>query len=156
MTLHAPFNLVVWLMVQDIQGRVLLGRREGTGYGAGLWGLPGGRVERGEALAAAAAREAWEEVGLRVDTQTLAFLGVSRYDLGGVQGTDFLFLAREWSGEALSLEQTSEVAWMNPAELPADSLPWLAGVLAAHLLGDEVLTEQLDSLDGVRSLSRRR
>lgn len=156
MTLPAPFNLVVWLILQDTQGRVLLGRREGTGYGAGLWGLPGGRVERGEALAAAAAREVWEEVGLRVDAQTLAFLGVSRYDLGGVRGTDFLFLGREWSGEPVPLEQTSEVGWFAPTELPADSLPWLAGVLAAHLLGDEVLTEQLDSLDGVQSLSRRR
>ena len=86
-----------------------------------------------------------EEVGLRVDAQTLAFLGVSRYDLGGVRGTDFLFLGREWSGEPVPLEQTSEVGWFAPTELPADSLPWLAGVLAAHLLGDEVLTEQLET-----------
>ncbi|MFB9995297.1 NUDIX domain-containing protein [Deinococcus oregonensis] len=156
MTLPAPFNLVVWLMVQDTQGRVLFGRREGTSYGAGLWGLPGGRVERGERLADAAAREIWEEMGLRVEAQTLTFLGVSRYDVGGVQGTDFLFLGQEWSGEPVPLEQTSEVAWMNPADLPADSLPWLGGVLALHLLQGEMLSEQLDNLDGVQSVSRRR
>ncbi|THF68423.1 NUDIX domain-containing protein [Deinococcus sp. Arct2-2] len=150
MTLPAPFNLVVWLIVQDTQGRVLLGRRDGTGYGAGLWGLPGGRVERGEALADAAAREIWEEMGLRVDAATVRFLGVSRYDVGGVQGTDFLYLAGEWSGEPLPLEQTSEVGWFAPTALPADSLPWLAGVLTAHLLNGGVLSEQLDSLEGVQ------
>ncbi|UQN06854.1 NUDIX domain-containing protein [Deinococcus sp. QL22] len=150
MTHPPPFNLVVWLMVQDTQGRVLLGRRDGTGYGAGLWGLPGGRVERGEALADAATREVWEEMGLQVSAGTLAFTGVSRYDVGGTQGSDFLFVAREWSGEALPLEQTSEVGWFDPAHLPADSLPWLAGVLAAHLLNGCVLSEQLDSLEGVQ------
>ncbi|ANE43081.1 NUDIX domain-containing protein [Deinococcus puniceus] len=150
MTLPAPFNLVVWLIVQDTQGGVLLGRREGTGYGAGLWGLPGGRVERGEALADAAAREVWEEMGLQVSAATLTFVGVSRYDVGGVQGSDFLYLARDWSGEPLALEQTSEVGWFDPAQVPADSLPWLAGVLAAHLLNGRVLSEQLDSLDGVQ------
>lgn len=150
MTLPAPFNLVVWLIVQDTHGRVLLGRRDGTGYGAGLWGLPGGRVERGEALADAAAREIWEEMGLRVDTATVRFLGVSRYDVGGVRGTDFLCQTREWSGEPLPLEQTSEVGWFAPTALPADSLPWLAGVLAAHLLNGHWLSEQLDSLEGVQ------
>jgi 8-oxo-dGTP diphosphatase len=150
MTLPAPFNLVVWLIVQDTGGRVLLGRRDGTGYGAGLWGLPGGRVERGEALADAAVREVWEEMGLQVSAEALTFIGVSRYDVGGTQGSDFLYLARDWSGEPLPLEQTSEVGWFDPAHVPADSLPWLGGVLAAHLLNGGVLSEQLDSLDGVQ------
>lgn len=149
----SPFYLIAWLVVQDESGRVLLGRRDGTGYMNGLWGLPGGRVERGEALMAAAVREAGEEVGLRVEVAALKPLGVSRFDIDGMQGTDFLFLTREWIGEPTPLDKTSEVGWFAPGALPDDCLPWLPTVLDAHLTRGAWLTEQLDGVEGVQILS---
>lgn len=141
------FYLVTWLIVQQEDGRILLGRRAGTGYGAGLWGLPGGRVERGEALRAAAVRETWEEVGLTVRPADLIPLGVSRYDLGETQGTDFFFLTRSWKGEPAPLDGTSEVSWFAPDALPPDTLPWLPLVLNTHLIRGEWLSEQLGESD---------
>src|SRR5436190_190421 len=47
-------------VVRDDHGRLLLVRR-GRPPSAGLWSLPGGRIEPGESAAAAAAREVWEE-----------------------------------------------------------------------------------------------
>ena len=47
------------------QGRLLCIRR-GHGPGAGLWSLPGGRVEAGETLHEAVVREVMEETGLEV------------------------------------------------------------------------------------------
>lgn len=149
----SPFDLIVWLIVQDDAGRVLLGRRDGTGYLSGLWGLPGGRVERGEALTAAAVREVREELGLRVAAASLTALGVSRFDIGGMQGTDFLFLTRAWAGEPAPLDKTSETGWFAPDALPDDCLPWLPGVLRAHLTRGAWLTEQLDGVEGVRVLA---
>lgn len=135
--------LIAWVILQDSAGRVLLGRRSETRYAGGLWNLPGGGVERGEALAAAAAREVWEEVGVRVDPADLRPLGVSRYDLPDAAGCDFFFLAREWRGTPQPLENTSEVGWFAPDSLPADALPWLPRVLAAYLLRGEWLSEEV-------------
>ncbi|BDP43125.1 DNA mismatch repair protein MutT [Deinococcus aetherius] len=50
-------------LVWDPEGRVLLVR---TTKWRGLWGVPGGKVEWGETLTAAALREFWEETGLRL------------------------------------------------------------------------------------------
>jgi 8-oxo-dGTP diphosphatase len=47
-------------------GALLVMRRKPAGYLAGQWDIPGGRVEPGEAPAAAAVRETAEEAGLRV------------------------------------------------------------------------------------------
>ncbi len=149
---RVTFHLVSWLVVQDDAGRVLLGRRAGTSYGEGEWGLPGGRVEPGEALADAAVREAHEEAGIMADVAALDALGLCRYDHGGAQGADVFFLARTWSGEPAPLDKTSEVAWFLPTALPPDALWWVAGVLRAHLLGGARLTELLDGWDDLRVL----
>ncbi|WP_291430028.1 hypothetical protein [Deinococcus sp.] len=58
-------NLLVWVVVQDERGRALLGRRDGSAYGHGLWGLP-----------EAAAREVSGDVGLSLDPPSLRVLGV--------------------------------------------------------------------------------
>lgn len=56
----------VGAVVLDPDGRLLLVRR-GHDPHAGLWSLPGGRVEDGETLERAVRREVLEETGLRVD-----------------------------------------------------------------------------------------
>lgn len=58
-------QVAVAAVILDADGRVLLIRR-GRPPGEGLWTFPGGRVEAGERLAAAVAREVAEETGLEV------------------------------------------------------------------------------------------
>jgi len=55
----------VGAIVHDAAGRLLLIRR-GRAPGAGLWSLPGGRVEPDESDAEAVVRELREETGLEV------------------------------------------------------------------------------------------
>ena len=55
----------VGAVVQDAAGRLLMIRR-GHAPHAGLWSVPGGRVEDGETLEQAVRREVLEETGLLV------------------------------------------------------------------------------------------
>jgi 8-oxo-dGTP diphosphatase len=59
---------------------ILLVARAGEPF-AGSWALPGGFVEAGERVAAAAARELAEETGVRAEPSGLELLGV--YDAPG-------------------------------------------------------------------------
>ena len=56
----------VGAVIKDEQGRLLLIKR-GHEPGAGLWSLPGGRIEPGETDAEALVREMREETGLEVE-----------------------------------------------------------------------------------------
>jgi 8-oxo-dGTP diphosphatase len=60
----------VGAVIKDDQGRLLLIKR-GHEPGAGLWSLPGGRVEPGETDAEALVREMREETGLTVQAGPL-------------------------------------------------------------------------------------
>lgn len=148
----SSFNLLVWVALQDAAGRILLGRRDGSAYGHGLWGLPGGQVEDGEGLPEAAARELWEETGLTADPLSLTVLGVRRYQVDGVRGVDVLFRVHEVNGVPEPLHKTSEVGWFAPEALPADALPWIAPVLDAFLSGGARVAEQLTDVAAVRAL----
>lgn len=63
--------VAVGAIVFDEAGRVLLVQR-GRPPGVGLWTVPGGKLEPGETLAQAVAREVREETGLVVEVGPLA------------------------------------------------------------------------------------
>ncbi|MHA6525789.1 NUDIX domain-containing protein [Tessaracoccus sp. G1721] len=132
------FELIAWVALRDASGRVLLARREGTGRADGLWNLPGGHIDDGEASAVAAAREAGEEVGALLDPSALRHVGVQRFDLpyptGRARGFNFFFESSEWLGELAPREATSELGWFAPDALPPDILPWLPAAILAHLV----------------------
>ncbi len=124
----------VGAVVTDGRGRLLLIRR-GSAPGAGLWSLPGGRVEPGESDAAALAREMREETGLDVTVGRL--LGTVRLPAGG----DNVFDVRDYlvtvTGGVLSAgDDAREARWVNAGDMGA--LPLTAG-LAETLRGWGVL-----------------
>jgi 8-oxo-dGTP diphosphatase len=63
--------IAVGAIVYDERGRVLLVERARP-PGAGLWSVPGGKLEGAETLAQAVAREVREETGLIVEVGALA------------------------------------------------------------------------------------
>ena len=118
------FADVFLLLVRD--GRVLLALRENTGYADGLWNLPSGKVEPGEDLAAAMAREAKEEVGLNLDDGQLRLVAVVHHRVAGEEARlGFFFEATDsWAGEPRNAEphKCGGIAWYPLESLPANTV----------------------------------
>lgn len=118
----------VGAIVFDDAGRVLLVER-GKPPGAGLWSVPGGRLEARETLAQAVAREVREETGLIVEVGTLACV-LERF----ADDHHFVILdyfARVTGGELAAASDARAARFVAPDELAALPLTEeLADVLA--------------------------
>jgi 8-oxo-dGTP diphosphatase len=117
-------------IIKDDQGRLLLIKR-GHAPGAGLWSLPGGRIEPGETDAQALVREMREETGLAVEPGPL--IGRVRRPSPGyaAQGEDVLdirdYAATVTGGTLRAGDDAAEARWIAPGDLA--SLPTTEGLV---------------------------
>ena len=117
----------------EIQGKILIGKRRGSGSCAGLWEFPGGKQEPGETLPEALRRECREELGIAVSAGGLCARIVHQYPDREVGLSFFYAMAEDGVPEARVHEE--ELRWAEPEELarlpfcPADTE--LAASLAA-------------------------
>ena len=101
----------------------LLIKRHNTDWAAGSWNFPGGLLEKDESLPAAAAREAHEELGIKIDPATLTLVHVLQVTASTVNTKDifgFYFTTTIWSGEPINNEphRHSEIGWFHFDALP--------------------------------------
>ncbi len=99
-------------IVFDADGRLLLVRR-GHAPSAGLWSLPGGRVEPGETDAEAVVRELREETGLTVRPSGL----VGSVTRGRYEIHDYTCVVE--GGRLRPGDDADDARWVNTAELSA-------------------------------------
>jgi 8-oxo-dGTP diphosphatase len=105
----------VGAVIKDGQGRLLLIKR-GHEPGAGLWSLPGGRIEAGETDAEALVREMLEETGLQVEPGRL--LGsVKRPGRDGDVIDIRDYAATVVSGTLRAGDDAADARWVSVADL---------------------------------------
>ena len=106
-------------------------------FGAGKWNGAGGRVEDGERVTEAAARETREELGVSVREEDLAHAATVACSFPEHPEWDTrveVFLARSWRGEPGESDELSP-RWFRTDALPyaemwSGDVRWLPAVLA--------------------------
>lgn len=112
----------------------MLLRRFNTGYRDGEYSIPAGHLDGNETIIAAAAREAKEETGVRVDPGAINFSSVM-HRLEGDERVDFFVHIQQWNGEPVNAEteKCDELRWIDINDLPANTIPYVRRAIQNHL-----------------------
>jgi 8-oxo-dGTP pyrophosphatase MutT (NUDIX family) len=125
-------------VVTDDHGRILLQRRRDND----LWALPGGGMEMTDSLPGTAVREVKEETGL--DVEVTGLVGtytdprhVIAYSDGEVRRQfNVCFRARVIGGELAISDESTELRWVEPADLEALPMHHTQRLRLQHALED--------------------
>ena len=115
-------EVAVGVLLQSNGDFLLTSRPEGKVY-AGYWEFPGGKLEAGESVAEALARELHEEIGLTIGPVTLWRTQLVDYPHALVR-LNFCKV-RDWQGE-LQMREGQSFAWQG---LPVTVQPVLPGTI---------------------------
>lgn len=118
-------------VVRDAAGRVLMVRRSPRQWGGGRWCFPCGFVEWGEDVRDAAAREALEEAGLRVDVGEPLQVATNFHEPDKpTVGVWFAATRRDPDAEPVAGDDAVAVGWFEPGAPPPLAFPTDATLLA--------------------------
>jgi ADP-ribose pyrophosphatase YjhB (NUDIX family) len=124
-------KLAVGTIIRDERGRVVLVRRA-IEPGYGKWVFPGGYVDRGEEVRAAAVREAREETGLDIQLDHL----IDIYSYAGRVPVIVVYAATMIGGCLGCDDEGLEARFFEPHEIPWDDLAFRSTREALeHVLG---------------------
>ena len=128
--------VAVGVIIRDGDRIVLVRRNQEPSKGR--WTFPGGAVELGESLQAAAKREAWEETALDVEVGEVAAVldTVVRNETGQIRYHYVIidYIARPVRGELRPGTDVSDARWVSKDELDVLDVTEKAGELARQLL----------------------
>lgn len=131
-----PYSATHTIIIKD--GRVLMLRRFNTGWMDGLFTVPGGHIEANEPATSGAARELFEETGLRVNAESLEHaITVHRKNEEGDVYFDEYFIAHEWDGEPSITEphKSDAIEWIKMDELGDMVVPSIMRALQNYQIG---------------------
>jgi 8-oxo-dGTP diphosphatase len=109
----------------DPQGRFLLTSRPSGKVYAGWWEFPGGKLERGETVAEALARELREELGIVIAVADVRPWNTTRVDYAHARVRLHFCKVFAWQG-AFEMREGQSMAWQT---LPVTVQPVLPGTL---------------------------
>lgn len=121
----------VWVLLMR-GNKILLLKRQNTGWKDGEYGLPAGKVDGKETIIQAAIREAYEEVGVKLKKEYLKVahaLHKRNEDLS--ESIDFGIKVTQWEGEPkiMEPEKCAEICWFPIDDLPPNTIDCLKHVI---------------------------
>ncbi len=116
---HTVVAAVIWKDTGKSR-KLLIDKRPAGGMLAGLWELPGGKVEAGETLQDALKREVAEEVGIAIDIGEE--IDITRHAYSHFTITMHTFECTLVSGRARAIE-VADIKWVSPDELGDFAFP---------------------------------
>ncbi len=122
-------------VILNASNEVLLALRPLHKHQGGLWEFPGGKVEVGESVQAALARELHEELNLTVE-HAEPFL-ITEHDYGDKHVVLDVWVVRGFSGEAHGKEGQS-LRWVPVQELGNYRFPQANEVIVSKLLHGKI------------------
>ncbi|HZD40913.1 MAG TPA: NUDIX domain-containing protein [Terriglobales bacterium] len=133
MNTRARFPVTVHLFFFR-ENQILLIRRFNTGYRDGEYSIPAGHLDGNETVMAAAAREAEEEVGVRIEAGDTSFSCVM-HRTEDDERVDFFLHVHKWQGEPFNAEpdKCDDLCWMDVNELPTNTIPYVRRAISNHL-----------------------
>lgn len=125
----APARPLVGVIAVVRRGKQLLLAQRSKGLYVGRWGFPGGHVELGEGVVAAALRELQEETGVVADPiGPLTAIDEIGRDPNGALLWHYVLVAvlAEWrSGEAVAADDAAAVRWVTLDDIVSQAVPVL-------------------------------
>ena len=112
--------------------KVLLMKRQNTGFRDGFFSLPGGKIDDLELPSTAMLRELKEEVNLSVNSNDLEFLLTQHRISLGYPCVDFYFIINNYNIEELNINEPEKCAaleWFDLNNLPEKTLHYIKNAL---------------------------
>lgn len=106
----------------DADGRVLIARRPEGKSMAGLWELPGGKIEAGETPEQAVIRELDEELGVSIRPECLSPLTFASHAYDSFHLLMPVFVCRRWHGIPRPSEHAA-IKWVRPQRMRDYPMP---------------------------------
>lgn len=114
--------------------KILLLRRQNTGYLDGMYSLPAGHIEAGETVSRAMVREAQEEIGITFSADDVTVVHVvhrAPAPGGSHEYIDFYFTLESFEGTPINNEphKCDHMEWFKLDELPDNTIPYIASAI---------------------------
>jgi 8-oxo-dGTP diphosphatase len=118
----SPIVIVAACALLDREGAMLIAKRPQGRPLAGLWELPGGKVEPGEEPEGALVRELHEELGIEIARGDLAPLTFASHAYPDFHLLMPVYLCRRWKGN-VDAREGQELLWVKPDTLNLYDMP---------------------------------
>lgn len=126
-----PFAVFMLLIRED---KILIIKRQYTGWMDGYYSIPAGGLEMNESLLNAAIREVFEETGITVKEENCTLFHLMHCKIDKEIWTGAFFASKKFIGEPIVKEphKHSEVAWITFQKIPENIVPYVKQAIDAY------------------------